>query len=90
MNDAVPIIKPNVRFRKEDFGGLIFTNRTPILSINNDSFLIWAAIDGKRTVHEIYTLLVQNSNDKQVDLDIVNNFLTACEELDLIEINYES
>ena len=90
MNNAVPRVKPHVRFRKEEFGGLIFTNRTPILAINNDSFLIWAAIDGKRTVYEIYTLLVQNSNDKQIDLDIVNDFLTACEELDLIEFNHES
>jgi len=46
-----------VKIRREEFGSLIFTNRTPILALNQDARVIWDLVDGRRTVAEITQIL---------------------------------
>ena len=85
MENIIPTIKQGVRTRKEDFGALVFTNRTPILSLNEDSYLIWSAIDGERTIVQITVYLQDNNPDRLIDIDTLTDFYKACEDLDLIE-----
>ena len=49
----VPKIREGVRARAEEFGALVFTNRTPILALNGDAFAVWKLIDGTRTDGDI-------------------------------------
>lgn len=82
--NKVPRIKDSVKVRSETFGALIFTNRTPILALNQDSLSIWMRIDGNRSVGDIVALLRQSGVD--VDASIVEEFFLSCEDLDLIEL----
>lgn len=85
--DLIPRIKKHVTSRNEEFGLLIFTNRTPILAFNTDSTLIWEKIDGKKTIRDICeSLMRQNSSDVARTQKSVNDFLDACVKLDLIEM----
>ncbi len=83
--NIVPIFKKGVKTRKEAFGGLVFTNRTPILSLNHDSILIWDAIDGVRSLAEICTFLQTMCPDRDIDIGIIEEFFKVCKKLDLIE-----
>ncbi len=85
MTNSIPVIKTAVKSRKEAFGGLIFTNRTPILSLNEDSYIIWEAIDGSRSIADICVYLSEKYTDKLIDENIVIDFCKACEDLDLLE-----
>ena len=85
MKNIVPVIKQDVHLRHEDFGGLIFTNSTPILSLNEDSYLIWSAIDGEKTIAQITEYLQDNNPSRIIDIDTITDFYKACEDLDLLE-----
>ena len=84
MEDKIPKIKAGVRARKETFGGLIFTNRTPILSLNQDSFLIWEAIDGVHSPTDICSCLQAANPERDIDIRVIEEFVNVCEDLDLL------
>lgn len=86
MANKIPKIKSGVRVRKEEFGALVFTNRTPILTLNEDSFLIWNTIDGVRSIEQMVKHLLDNNPEKEITFEIVDEFIKACEDLDLIEL----
>lgn len=87
MINFIPKIRPAVRSRKEDFGGLIFTNRTPILSLNEDSYIIWEAIDGEKSISDICTFLSNKYPNRLIDESVISDFCKACQDLDLIDCN---
>lgn len=79
-------IRKGVKARREAFGALIFTNRTPILAFNDDAFAVWDLIDGQRSVEDIIqTLLVNGSEDAQVR-GRVDEFIASCTKLGLITL----
>lgn len=82
----IPVIKNGVRERIESFGALIFTNRTPILAINEDALEIWKMCDGKNNVADIIEALSDGRVESQVTAERVNEFLNSFVELDIIEL----
>jgi hypothetical protein len=82
----IPTIKQGVRARPEQFGALVFTNRTPILSLNKDSYLIWSTIDGVKTVELIIQTLKDQHPEIEIEEDTIRDFMRACENLDLIAL----
>ncbi len=84
--NKIPRIKDLVRVRKETFGALVFTNRTPILALNDDSLLIWSKMDGIKTVDDIVELLQASEGTDVIDASVVEDFFTSCEDLDLITL----
>ncbi|GHV90205.1 hypothetical protein AGMMS50268_07080 [Spirochaetia bacterium] len=83
----IPVVRPGVRVRQEQFGALVFTNRTPILSLNTDSYLIWSAIDGHRSIEDICKFLQNQNTDIDISLATVQEFIHVCDELSLVELN---
>jgi len=81
-----PKIKKHVTSREEEFGLLLFTNRTPILAFNEDSRLIWEKINNKNTVKNICEELCNQgkSNLKETEKSVVD-FIESCIKLDLLE-----
>ncbi len=75
----IPAIMDRVKTREEDFGCLVFTNYTPILSFNSDAYSIWKLIDGKRSVADIISVLGVGNNS-----NMVIEFLSGCKDLNLI------
>ena len=84
--NKIPKVRDLVRVRKEAFGALVFTNRTPILALNEDSLLIWSKIDATRTVDDIVALLQKSEGTEAVNASVVEDFFKACEDLDLITL----
>ena len=80
----IPQICSGVRFRDEDFGCLVFTNRTPIFSFDRDATQILHLIDGKLSVADIARRLSEKGY-KETE-KVVNDFIEICIKLDLIEI----
>jgi hypothetical protein len=84
--NMIPIVNDYVRSRQEEFGLLIFTNRTPILTFNQDSTMIWEQIDGQNTIREICDILQAKSISNKGDIqNVIIEFLKTCEELGLIK-----
>jgi len=82
----VPKVKEGVRLRREEFGGLLFTNRTPVLALNNDALAIWDLIDGNRTVLNIVDILARTGREPRALSALVQQFIEAGYQLDLLEI----
>jgi hypothetical protein len=88
LDSFIPQANSGVKVRKEKFGLLVVSKRTPILNLNEDSALIWNNMDGKTSIAEIIF-----SVNKEIDGDIGQNgkiimeFFTNCYELGLIEFN---
>lgn len=81
-----PKIKKGVKIRHEEFGALIFTNRTPILTLNHDALMIWNLIDGKKSTDDIVDIIQDNQAlDSARVAFSVNEFIKSCVELDLVE-----
>ena len=86
LGSSVPRISTGVRARDEGFGLLVVSKRTPILSLNNDSALIWKMIDGKSTLAEIISKVNQQiDGDEERNSDVVFQFVRSCYELGLLE-----
>ena len=83
----IPRVRSGVKLRKEDFGALIFTNRTPILALNCDALAIWEMFDGCRTVREISQTLGEGRGDQAAVCISVSSFVAACQELGLVELD---
>lgn len=82
--NRTPVVKDGVRVREEAFGALLFTNRTPILSLNKNSYAIWKEITGNKTVGEICSLIRKQLGTVEDPSKAICLFLSACEDLDLI------
>lgn len=80
----IPRIKKGVRVRREEFGLLLFTNRTPILSMNSDAAAIWNLIDGCRSTADIASSIAKLEGDETRAAYIVNEFIMSCMDLDLV------
>lgn len=83
----IPRIKKGVRARREEFGLLIFTNRTPILSMNTDAAAIWNLIDGCRSTADIASSIPQLEGDATKIACKVNEFIMSCIDLDIVELD---
>lgn len=81
----IPKIKKGVRIRQEEFGALIFTNRTPILSLNQDAFAVWELIDGTRTAENIIKILGKTYSETGKVQSLAKEFITSCVELGLVD-----
>lgn len=84
QHDMIPFIKNHVSSRPEDFGLLIFTDRTPVLALNRDSRLIWDLIDGRNSLDAIVDQLLSD-HPREMVREAVKEFLLACRELDMID-----
>jgi hypothetical protein len=80
-------IKKGVKARREEFGALIFTNRTPILTLNKDAYAIWELIDGERSVDEIINALLTNGSEEVQVRGKVHEFISSCTKLRLIALD---
>ncbi|MCH5143275.1 MAG: hypothetical protein J1G07_06175 [Clostridiales bacterium] len=82
--NMIPQIRAGVRFRDEEFGCLVFTNRTPILSFDNDAAKILHLVDGQSSIGDIAKQL---SGMGYIETEkVVTDFIETCIKLDLIEI----
>lgn len=82
--NMIPQIRTGVRFRDEEFGCLVFTNRTPILSFDRDATEILRLVDGQRCIGDIAARL---SETGYIETEkAVTDFIEICRKLDLIEI----
>ena len=84
---AIPKIKSGVRLREEEFGALVFTNRTPILALNADAVAAWNLINGYRDVESIVQEIAGQHQDGKQASELVEEFIASCVELDLIELS---
>lgn len=82
--NMIPKIRAGVRLRDEEFGGLVFTNRTPILSFDNDATKILHLVDGQLSIGDIAKQLSGNGYPETEK--VVTDFIETCIKLDLIEI----
>ncbi len=86
--ESVPKISDNVKARKETFGLLLVSKRTPILALNEDSMEIWNHFDGVKSVEEIAQEI---NSELETDLaetaETVKCFVESCFELGLIELS---
>lgn len=84
---TVPKVHENIKTRKEQFGLLIVSKRTPILALNEDSQMIWECFDGKSTVEEIACKLQEEMEENwEQTVETVKCFVESCYDLGLIEI----
>ena len=84
-DNMIPFVCDGIKVRKEDFGLLIVSKRTPILTMNEDSTLIWNSIDGNSSISQISQKL-----NKEIDGDESNNktimiFIENCYKLGLLD-----
>jgi len=80
-------IQKGVKARREEFGALIFTNRTPILTLNKDAYAIWQLIEGGRSVDEIIQALLANGAEEVQVRGKVHEFISSCTKLGLIALD---
>ena len=85
-------LKPNpasgTLCRKEAFGAMVAGGNLPIMNLNEDGLQIWELCDGKRTVAEIETLLIENYQQEGLHERLLtflqycleNNFLISAKE----------
>ena len=84
--NRIPKVSDSVKVRKEQFGLLLVSKRTPILALNEDSMIIWNYIDGNRTIREIAEEInAQMDGDFADTQEIVKLFVDNCYDLGLIE-----
>lgn len=84
---SVPIIAEGIKVRKESFGQIVVSKRTPILTMNEDAVNIWNAIDGTCTVSEIISSMKATYDISEEEISqVVLMFLDSCNRLGLVEI----
>ncbi len=82
--NMIPQIQVGVRFRDEEFGCLVFTNRTPILSFDRDATKILHLVDGQLCIGDIAARLREMGYMEAEKA--VTDFIGICIKLDLIRI----
>lgn len=89
INDGlIPFIIDGVKSRQESYGLLIVSKRTPILNLNEDSTVLWTAIDGVKKIHEIVTCMndgIDSAEDAEQNRKVIMEFYKSCYELGLID-----
>ena len=81
--NMIPKIRAGVRFRDEEFGCLVFTNRTPIFSFDKDATKILHLVDGQSSIDDIAKQL---SRMGYIETEkVVTDFIETCIKIDLIE-----
>lgn len=89
--ETVPRINAGVKVRREQFGLLLVSKRTPILALNEDSAIIWECIDGRNSVEEIAAKLqAETEEEKSKTAETVRCFVESCFELGLLEIGLDN
>lgn len=85
---SIPMVKANIRSRKEHFGKLIISAGLPMLCINDDASLIWDLCNGDNDVQQIIkTLRDENANVSKADIqEKVFAFLNELLRLKLIDV----
>ena len=84
---AVPFVAEGIKVRRESFGLLLVSKRTPILAMNEDSAAVWQKIDGTRNVSDIIIAMQDIYDCPEKELaDTVLSFLENSRRLGLIEI----
>lgn len=84
---SIPVCADGIKTRDEEFGMLLVSKRTPILTLNNDSTAIWKKIDGVRDVSTIVSELKNEYDCSKNELEVtVLSFLDSCHKLGLIEL----
>lgn len=82
---SIPIYTDDIKVRKESFGMLLVSKRTPILTLNDDSTAIWCKINGIDDIKTIISKLRKEYNCSSSELeDTVITFLDNCNKLGLI------
>jgi len=82
ISEMIPYVKDHVKVREEEFGLMVFTNRTPVLTFNKYSALIWNEFDGKKKVSQIAEKI--NARFEGDIIKIIFDFVISCKKLDLI------
>ena len=84
---SVPSFADGIKTRDEQFGMLLISRRTPILTLNDDSTAIWKKIDGVKNVSSIVReLTTEYDCSEKVLVATVIAFLENCHKLGLITI----
>ena len=85
---SIPVVKSNVRSRKEHFGKLIIAAGLPMLCINDDACSIWDLCNGNNSVQGIINIL--HDKDKDIPKDAIQikviSFLNELLRLKLIDV----
>lgn len=85
-DNMIPKIADGIKVRKEDFGLLIVSKRTPILTMNEDSTLIWNCINGQTSISQISKTLNDELNGEvEENNKVVKLFMENCYKLGLID-----
>ncbi len=84
-DNMIPFIMENIRIREEEFGLMVFSNRTPVLTFNQDAAIIWRQIDNNKTVIQISNEIdcIKNGEGNS-NLEVIRDFLEACNKLRLV------
>ena len=89
INDSlIPFANEGVKSRQESYGLLIVSKRTPILNLNEDSAVLWTAMDGTKKIHEIVTAMnvgLDSVEDAEQNRKVIMEFYKSCYELGLID-----
>lgn len=87
ITDAlIPHVCEGVKARHESYGLLIVSKRTPILNLNEDSTILWNAIDGRKKLFEIVNEMNSEIEEGvEKNRNIIMEFYKSCYELGLIE-----
>lgn len=82
----VPVCAESVKTRREDFGMLLVSKRTPILTLNDDSVAIWQKMDGIKDISAIISELRNEYDCSEKELEeTVLSFFDSCHKLGIIE-----
>jgi len=83
--NMVPHICDEIKVREEEFGLIIVSKRTPILTMNEDSTLIWNSIDGVLSIEQISQIINDNIDGDEKNNDTIMLFMENCYKLGLID-----
>lgn len=85
-DSMIPFVNEGIRVRDEDFGLIVISKRTPILTLNKDSTVIWKCIKGDCTIKQICEKINNDYGfDSESNYKIVVEFLENCHKLGLVD-----
>lgn len=85
-DNMIPVIAEGIKVRKENFGLIVVSKRTPILTLNEDSTLIWNYIDGESSIFQIIERLNKKiDGNLEENIKIMKLFFENCYKLGLID-----
>lgn len=82
---SIPAYEDGIKTRNENFGLIVISKHTPILTMNYDSTAIWKMIDGERNVSSIISSLQKEYDCPEDEIkQAVIDFLDNCYKIGLI------